>query len=109
MVGIGLTTLDNWLDIPEFFERVEGAIASRKLIRLKRIENGDVGWQACCWLMERTDPIKWARPEVSLMIQNNNAGVLAGPSEAALLKGLNDYNALKNGQRKATEEAPREV
>jgi hypothetical protein len=98
LVGVDISTFYDWLKIEEFQQRIAGAMAARKLIRLKRIENGDVGWQACCWLMERTDPLKWARPEISLMIQNNQ-GAVAGPSEAAFLKNLAAYHQLSNGRK----------
>jgi hypothetical protein len=112
--GIALSTLDEWMKIEEFAIQIESAVALRKMNRLERIENAEPGWQALCWLTERSSifdgDIRWISPDLQIRCRLFEAsdGAAAG-SEAALVKGLSDYHALKNGQRKATEEAPREV
>jgi hypothetical protein len=105
LVNIDVSTYYDWLKIPEFQERIAGAKAARKLIWIQNIEEGGKGWVGSAWLLERCDPIRFSRPEVSLMIQNNQ-GAIAGPSEAALLKTLANYHGLTNG-RKA--EVPKEI
>jgi len=41
------------------------------MLRLKRIEDGENGWQGCGWLLERLLLRQWAKPEVLIAVQNN--------------------------------------
>ena len=111
LVNIDESTFYAWSQDPAFQERIAGAKAERKLVWIKNIEAGEKGWVGSAWLLERCDPLKWARPEISLMIANSNQGdgAIAGPSEAALIKGLANYHQLKNGHRKEPEEDPGEA
>ena len=61
LAGISASTLHNWLEDEVLAHRVAGARAQRDLVRLKRIENGDAGWQGCAWLLERSNPQLWGR------------------------------------------------
>ena len=45
LVGIDDSTLTRWKNEPEFCRAIKRAVAMRLLIRLKRIEKGESGWQ----------------------------------------------------------------
>jgi hypothetical protein len=66
LVGIDDYTLTRWKKDPEFCGAIKKAQAARLLIRLKRIEKGEPGWQGTAWAMERQDPERFASPEVQL-------------------------------------------
>ena len=50
---------------------IRGAVNERLMLRLKRIESGENGWQGCGWLLERLLPRQWAKPEILVAIQQN--------------------------------------
>ena len=68
-------TLTRWKKIPEFCRAIKGAVVARKLCRLRRVENGEPGWQGAAWCLERQDPARFARPEIlisqNMLIQNS--------------------------------------
>ena len=68
-------TMTRWRKIPEFCRAIKSAVATRKLIRLKRVEKGETGWQGSAWALERQSPERFARPEIlinqSTLIQNS--------------------------------------
>jgi hypothetical protein len=68
--GVCLMTLERWMKNAEFSEQIKAAKVSRKLIRLKTIEEGGKSWTASAWLLERSEPHKYGRPEVQLQINN---------------------------------------
>jgi hypothetical protein len=77
--GISTDSLNRWKEIPEFNEILFTAKAHRKLGRLKNIEQGAKNWQSNCWLLERSEPAKYGRPEVQLAINQttNNLTLVA--------------------------------
>jgi hypothetical protein len=66
LVGIDDSTLTRWKKEPEFCGAIKKAQATRLLIRLKRIEKGERGWQGTAWAMERQDPERFGSPEARL-------------------------------------------
>ena len=66
LVGIDDYTLTRWKKDPEFCGAIKKAQAARLLIRLKRIEKGEPGWQGTAWAMERQAPGRFGSPEVQL-------------------------------------------
>jgi hypothetical protein len=92
LVGIDDTTLFRWQAKEDFCEAIASAKASRKLLRLQRIENGEQGWQSAAWALERQDPMRFGRPEVQLSInQTNNSLALGSSCEQAILERLKLY------------------
>jgi hypothetical protein len=73
LVGIEPSTLFRWKKRPEFAKAIKQAVARRKLIRLQKIDHGDPGWQGSAWHMERAEPLRFARPEI--MVQLNQLNV----------------------------------
>jgi hypothetical protein len=72
---------------PAFMAEIRGAVNERLMVRLKRIEAGDNGWQGCGWLLERLLPRQWAKPELLIAIQSNlNVGIGAQNFEALVLE-----------------------
>ena len=70
-VGIETDTLVRWKKDPEFYGAIKGAIATRLVLRLKKIEMGADGWQGAAWLTERLMPQRYSKPEVQISLQNN--------------------------------------
>jgi hypothetical protein len=66
LVGIDDYTLTRWKKDPEFCGAIKNAQATRLLIRLKRIEKGEPGWQGTAWAMERQDPERFGSPAARL-------------------------------------------
>jgi hypothetical protein len=66
LVGIDDSTMTRWKKEPEFCGAIKKAQAIRLLIRLKRIEKGERGWQGTAWAMERQDPERFGSPEARL-------------------------------------------
>jgi hypothetical protein len=66
LVGIDDSTLTRWKKEPEFCRAIKKAQAARLLIRLKRIEKGESGWQGTAWAMERQNPERFGSPEARL-------------------------------------------
>jgi hypothetical protein len=66
LVGIDDSTLTRWKKEPEFCGAIKKAQAMRLLIRLKRIEKGETGWQGTAWAMERQNPERFGSPEARL-------------------------------------------
>jgi hypothetical protein len=71
VVGVSDVTFTLWKRNPAFMAEIGGAINERLMMRLKRIEAGENGWQGCGWLLERSLPPQWAKPEVLIAVQNN--------------------------------------
>jgi hypothetical protein len=87
VAGVSDVTLTLWKRRPEFMAEIREAINERLLVRLKRIEAGENGWQGCGWILERLLPRQWAKPEVLIAVQNNlNVGVGAQNFEALVLE-----------------------
>lgn len=70
VVNVSDVTLTMWKRNPSFLAEIQGAINERLMLRLRRIEAGDNGWQGCGWLLERLLPRQWAKPEVMLAVNN---------------------------------------
>ena len=66
LVGIDDSTLTRWKKEPEFCRAIKKAQAARLLIRLKRIEQGESGWQGTAWALERQNPERFGSPEARL-------------------------------------------
>jgi hypothetical protein len=66
LVGIDDSTFTRWKKDPEFCRAIKKAQATRLLIRLKRIEKGESGWQGTAWALERQDPERFGSPEARL-------------------------------------------
>jgi hypothetical protein len=87
LVGVSDFTLTLWKRNPAFVKEIQGAVTERLLVRLKRIEEGENGWQGCGWILERLLPRQWAKPEVLIAVQNNlNMGIGAQNFEALVLE-----------------------
>jgi hypothetical protein len=87
VAGVSDVTLTIWKRRPEFMAEIREAINQRLLVRLKRIEEGENGWQGCGWILERLLPRQWAKPEVLIAVQNNlNVGIGAQNFEALVLE-----------------------
>jgi hypothetical protein len=67
---ISTDTLNRWLQIEEFADAVAAAMAERKFKRLQAIESGKNGWQSICWILERAEPMRYGRPEVTLQMNS---------------------------------------
>ena len=87
LAGIRHDTMTEWRKDPEFSEAIEKATAERLLLRLKRIEAGDVGWQGTAWALERIYPHRFARPEVMNQIAVVNQGGKAAAERVIVLPG----------------------
>jgi hypothetical protein len=90
---------------PEFCVAIKKAEAGRLVLRLKRIEAGEQGWQGTAWALERLYPARFARPEVMNQIAVVNQGgkvsterviVLPGEEFDALI-GRPGYHLCENG------------
>ena len=49
---------------PEFCVAIKKAEAGRLVLRLRRIETGEQGWQGTAWALKRLYPHRFARPEI---------------------------------------------
>jgi hypothetical protein len=104
LVGIHVTTLYDWFKNEAFARRVASSKVTRKLERLRRVHNGDSGWQAACWLLERTDPQMWGRHLLYQRAEGDEKNVTE-----ALVESLSNYHSLKNGKTKEPQAAPLEA
>ena len=57
-------TMREWRKDPKFSGAIKRAEAARLVLRLKRVEAGEQGWQGTAWALERLYPHRFARPEV---------------------------------------------
>ena len=105
LAGINPDTMTEWRRDPEFSGAIKRATAERLLMRLKRIEAREQGWQGTAWALERLYPHRFARPEVMNQIavvnQGDNASterfiVLPGEESNALI-GRPGYHLCENG------------
>jgi hypothetical protein len=97
VAGVSDVTRTIWKRNPAFMAELRGAINERLLVRLKRIEAGDNGWQGCGWILERLLPRQWAKPEVLVAIQNTmNVNNGAQNLEALVLSDLQFSELRKN-------------
>ena len=71
--GVCLRTLERWLADEGFHEQIKSAKVARKLKRLQTIEAGGKSWTASAWLLERSEPYKYGRPEVQIAINASQA------------------------------------
>ena len=77
-----------WKKDPEFYGAIKGAIATRLVLRLKKIEMGANGWQGAAWLTERLLPLRYSKPEVQISLSNsfnqtvNALSITISPEEA---------------------------
>jgi hypothetical protein len=71
--GVCLRTLERWLADEGFHEQIKSAKVARKLKRLQTIEAGGKSWTASAWLLERSEPHKYGRPEVQIAISASQA------------------------------------
>jgi hypothetical protein len=74
VAGIAPSTGFLWKEDPDFSEALKNARAQRKLTLLDRLEAADAKvdpWPRWAWLLERTDPASFARPELQLSQQLN--------------------------------------
>jgi hypothetical protein len=53
LAGVNPDTMSEWRKDPEFSGAIKKATAQRLLLRLKRIEAGEQGWQGIAWALER--------------------------------------------------------
>jgi hypothetical protein len=98
IAGIGVSTLYEWLTDEEFRGILRGAIARRKLSRVKALETAEPGrWQQLAWLLERSD-INFCRPEVRryFEIRANEPEIKNVTDQQQLLR---DIELLYNGKR----------
>jgi hypothetical protein len=84
IAGISTDTLSRWFEVEEFADVVRSAVATRKMIRLERIEKGAPGWQSLAWILERSEPMKYGRPEIQLQM-NTQFNVNVGPPLGGML------------------------
>ena len=96
VADINRETFYAWMKIPAFVEGIKSAVSKRKLARIKKVEAGEPGWQAICWLLERQDPSRFARPEVMLQYRLQEAGLADVPSQKQV---IDDLVALGYGKR----------
>jgi hypothetical protein len=104
LCSISYETLRAWSQNPEFAKRIAAAKAFRKLSWLKRIAEGQDGWQGTCWIVQRHYAQEWGNHLLYQRAESGEKNIT--PDEASLIKSLSNYHALKNGQRK---EEPTEV
>ena len=76
------------LKVTIFAAGFRSATLARKLVRIKKVESGEPGWQASCWLLERQDPARYARPEVMLQYRLQEAGLAGVTSQKQILDDL---------------------
>jgi hypothetical protein len=70
--GIGEDTFTRWRRDPKFQAQIEQGDAVCEFKDLQAIRRGKPGWQGRGWIRERLNPERYARPEVQIMIQQNN-------------------------------------
>src|SRR5262249_36918236 len=106
LVRITPPTLTDWKKDPEFLGAIKSAVAARMVKRLKRIENGVVGWQGSAWLNERLMPNRYAKPEVQISL---NAGADASGNRLTLTLNLEEAQRLSRESEPIVEEARKRV
>ena len=116
VAGVSDVTLTLWKRRPEFMAEIREAINERLLVRLKRIEEGENGWQGCGWILERLLPRQWAKPEVLIAVQNNltlnGAGGSGGLALEQMVIADLQFEKLRqnpNYQHRKAEQPAREV
>jgi hypothetical protein len=116
LVGVSAFTLTLWKRNPAFVKEIQGAVTERLLVRLKRIEEGENGWQGCGWILERLLPRQWAKPEVLIAVQNNltlnGAGGSGGLALEQMVIADLQFEKLRqnpNYQHRKAEQPAREV
>jgi hypothetical protein len=72
---------------PEFCVAIKKAEAGRLVLRLKRIEAGQQGWQGTAWALERLYPHRFAWPEVMNQIAVVNQGDKVSTERVIVLPG----------------------
>jgi hypothetical protein len=83
-----------WKKDPEFYGAIKGAIATRLVLRLKKIEMGANGWQGAAWLTERLLPLRYSKPEVQISLSNsfnqrvNALSITVSPEEIREIEAL---------------------
>jgi hypothetical protein len=75
-----------------------------RLLRLKRIEAGEQGWQGTAWALERLHPSRFARPEAQFAQQINvntgrprGSGIILDPEALQALSDAYDRERAKEG------------
>jgi hypothetical protein len=102
LCGISYETLRAWTQEPAFAKRIAAAKAFRKRVWLKRIAEGQDGWQGTCWIVQRHYAQEWGNHLLYQRPESEEKNI----TEATLIERLTNYHTLKNGQRK---EEPKEV
>jgi hypothetical protein len=79
IAGVSVDSLARWRLIPQYADLIAAAVAERKLYRLKLIEEGGKSWTSIAWLLERSEPMKYGRPEIQLQMTSvtNNLNLTA--------------------------------
>jgi hypothetical protein len=98
LVGVEYSTLFRWKQKPAFANAIKTAVATRQLVRLKRVESAEPGWQAASWSLERQCPERFARPEIQIQIANQQVSIrdaspnpfLSSEAEIAFIKQIVD-------------------
>jgi hypothetical protein len=92
VAGIDDLTITRWRKIPSFCRDIKFAISARLLLRLKRIEAGEDGWQGTAWTLERMYPTRFAKPEIQLSFHSNytqnNLSISVTVSEAKEIEAI---------------------
>jgi hypothetical protein len=71
-VDIDEETLHDWRHHkPGFSEYLNRARSERMIIRIKRIDSGEAGWQGSAWMLERRWGTHFARPELQISMSVN--------------------------------------
>jgi hypothetical protein len=103
LAGIHRDTLREWMEDPEFAEEVAQAKAERKLQWIKIVQSGK-NWFGAAFLLERTDPMRWSKPELqwqfSRFQENGNGNNNTVITEAEILKHIATVRGLENGNGK---------
>ena len=89
LAGVHRDTLRLWMEDPEFAEEVAQAKAQRKLEWIKIVQTGK-NWFGAAFLLERTDPLRWSKPELQWQFSRfeENGHSNTAISESEMLKHL---------------------
>jgi hypothetical protein len=97
LVDVDKDTLTEWYKDPIFSVQVKQALAQRKLVRMQRIDSGNMGWQGSAWVMERCFPTEYCRPELKIAISqdvnvtvNHNVHMIAESDLSRLINLVHD-------------------
>lgn len=92
VAGISDLTLTTWRKRPDFLRDIKHAVSARLLLRLKRIDAGEDGWQGTAWCLERMYPTRFAKPEIQLSFHSNytqnNLSISVTVSEAKEIEAI---------------------